>query len=92
MNMQLIELQIKRIGARVNVHSPIIRRRVTTPKVSIDIGNDSAGEFFDIAIQPPQLAETQVIEVQPSVRHLLLMSRSSTENPSRTLVRDFYHL
>ncbi|WP_404308285.1 hypothetical protein [Neorhodopirellula lusitana] len=77
MSMQSIERQFTRIGARVNVHPPIVRRWGTTPveKVSIDIGNDAEGEFFDLAIQPPQLAETQVIDVQPSLRHLLLMLR-----------------
>jgi hypothetical protein len=53
MNMQLIERQFTRIGARASVHPPVIRRWGTTPEVSIDIGNDSEGEFFDIAIQPP---------------------------------------
>ena len=73
MSMREIERQFTRIGARANVHPPIVRRWGTTPEVSIDIGNDAEGEFFDIAIQPPQLAETQVIDVQPSVRHLSLI-------------------
>ena len=34
-----------------------------TPSVSIDIGNDERGEFFDIAIKPSQLADSQVIDV-----------------------------
>ncbi len=77
MSMRQIERQFTRIGARANVHPPIVRRWGTAlrEKVSIDIGNDAEGEFFDISIQPPQLAETQVIDVQPSMRHLLLMSR-----------------
>jgi hypothetical protein len=75
MNMQVIERQFSRIGARAKIHAPIARRWITPPDVSIDIGNDAEGEFFDLSIQPDVLAETQVIDVQPSMRHLLLMSR-----------------
>jgi hypothetical protein len=64
-----------RIGARVKVHEPIVRRWGNSPDVSIDIGSDSIGEFFDISVKPALLAETQVLDVQPAVRHLLLMSR-----------------
>ncbi len=36
---------------------------------------DSDGEFFDISVKPDLLPDTQVIDAQPAVRHLLLMSR-----------------
>ena len=75
MSMHQIERQFTRIGARAKVHPPLVRRRGSTPDVSIDIGNDAEGEFFDIAVKPAQLADTQVIDLQPSLRHLLLMSR-----------------
>lgn len=75
MSMQSIARQFTRIGARAKVHPPIARRWGTPPEVSIDIGNDAEGEYFDLAIQPKLVAETQVIDVQPSMRHLLLMSR-----------------
>jgi hypothetical protein len=75
MNMQQVERQFNRIGARAKIHSPIVRRWQATPNVSIDIGNDAEGEFFDIAVQPALFADTEVIDVQPSVRHLLLLSR-----------------
>lgn len=75
MSMHQIERQFTRIGARAKVHPPIVRRWGTTPEVSIDIGDDAEGEFFDIAVQPTQLADTEVIDIQPSLRHLLLMSR-----------------
>ena len=75
MSMQRIERQFTRIGARAKLHPPIVQRWGVTPEVSIDIGNDAEGEFFDLSIQPSLVAETQIIDVQPSMRHLLLMSR-----------------
>lgn len=75
MSVQSIERQFTRIGARAKIHPPVRRRRVATPDVAIDIGRDTGGEFFDISVQPRLLADTEVIDVQPSMRHLLLMSR-----------------
>lgn len=72
MNMQQIERQFTRIGARAKFHLPTRRQRVEG--VSIDISNDADGEFFDITVQESNDASTQVIDVQPSLRHLLLMS------------------
>lgn len=73
--MQQIERHFNRIGARAKVHPPVPRRVGALPSVSIDVGNDREGEFFDISILPEQLEETEVIDVQPSLRHLLLLSR-----------------
>ncbi|MCC6510530.1 MAG: hypothetical protein IT423_15620 [Pirellulaceae bacterium] len=75
MNIQQIERQFERIGARAKLHPPRVRPWGVPPNVSIDIGHDAEGEFFDISVKPAVLAETQVIDVQPSVRHLLLMTR-----------------
>ena len=75
MSMHQIERQFTRIGARAKVHPPIVRRWETTPEISIDIGNDGDGEFFDISVKPGLLDDTEVIDVQPKDRHLLLMSR-----------------
>jgi len=43
--------------------------------IAIDIGNDAVGEFIDLSVPPDVLAETKVIDVQPIMRHSLLMSR-----------------
>ncbi len=75
MNACSIAGQFTRIGARAKVHAPLSQQRGVTTQVSIDIDSDASGEFFDIAIQPGLLSETQVIDVQPGLRHLLLMSR-----------------
>lgn len=73
MNTMAVERQFKRIGARARVHSDL-RRNVLTG-VSIDIGNDEQGEFFDIAVDRNAPGELTVLNAQPRLRHLLLMSR-----------------
>ena len=74
MGMHQIERQFTRIGARAKIHPPVVNRWTKVEGVSIDIGNDAEGEFFDISVERPVLAETRVLDVQPSLRHLLLMS------------------
>ena len=72
MGTYLIERQFARIGARAKVHVDAQRGR--RDGVSVDIGRDGEGEFFDIAIADRRRAETRVLDVQPPLRHLLLMS------------------
>ncbi|MCM2373655.1 hypothetical protein [Aporhodopirellula aestuarii] len=72
MNMQLIERQFTRIGARAQIHRA--SRRNGIEGITIDIGNDGDGEFFDIAVASPLISTTRVLDVQPSMRHLLLMA------------------
>lgn len=75
MSVQSIERQFLRIGARAKIGPPVVSRRSATPEVSIDIGVDAEGEFFELSIQPRLVTETRVLDVQPELRHLLLMSR-----------------
>lgn len=77
MNLQQIERQFTRIGARAKIHPPV--RNVITQDVSIDIGNDAMGEFFDITLNRTEQNITQVLDVQPALRHLLLMSNQGGE-------------
>ncbi len=71
MNVHLIERHFAQIGARAQVR-PDTRRGGTG--VTIDIGRDSEGEFFDIALAQPRPADVRVVDTQPRIRHLLLMS------------------
>lgn len=80
MGMHQMERQFKRIGARARIHPPIgnqWNRNDRNESLSIDIGHDTAGEFFDISGQRSVLAEARVLDVQPALRHLLLMSEQS---------------
>lgn len=72
MDIQQIERQFTRIGARVKFRPPTRRQRVQG--VSIDISNDTGGEYFDITVERMTDSTTLVLDVQPSLRHLLLMS------------------
>jgi hypothetical protein len=73
MNAHLIERQFAKIGARALVRTDA-RRKVETG-VRIDVGHDVEGEFFDIAVIRGVASDLTVIDTQPRLRHLLLMSR-----------------
>lgn len=75
MNAHWIERQFERIGARVKVHAATGRRAVSG--VSIDIDRDGKGEFFDIAIGRDDVPDLRVVDCQPRIRHLLLLSEQS---------------
>jgi hypothetical protein len=71
----LIERHFANIGARAKVNPDT--RRIRTDGVTIDIGHDRRGEFFDVAMAPGTRAEVRVVDVQPRIRHLLLMSNQA---------------
>jgi len=70
MDTSVIERQFTRIGARAR-----FREARRQDGVSIDIGHDREGEIFEIGLgaNPPE--ELLVLDSQPRLRHLLLMSR-----------------
>jgi len=72
MTTHLIEKHFAKIGARAKIH-PSNKGRSTTG-VTIDIGNDKQGEFFDIALARISVGDIRVVDLQPRMRHLLLMS------------------
>jgi len=72
MNAHLIEKQFERIGARAKVHAD--HRRFARTGVSIDVGNDKDGEFFDIEVGREDFANLHVVDAKPRSRHLLLLA------------------
>jgi hypothetical protein len=72
MNAQNIERHFARIGARARVQAA---GRPVRTGVSVDVGRDAQGEFFDISIDRASPMELTVLDAQPRIRHLLLMSR-----------------
>lgn len=76
MNTQLLNRHFAKIGARVVFG----QNRLRTNNLQIDIGNDREGEFFDIAGGRQELSQLEVIDTQPRMRHLLLMSRDSNKS------------
>ena len=80
MNAHLIERHFAKIGARAQVRPEMRRNR--TDGVTIDIGHDGQGEFFDIAMKRTTSVDVRVVDVQPRIRHLLLMSDQVDGNTS----------
>lgn len=75
-----------RMGARVLVHEFRTPQQV---KIRIDVGRDRSGEFFDIRFEEGVAPE--VLDVQPSTRHLVLMVRDGEARNKFLLGRDERH-
>lgn len=87
MDANLIRRKFEQLGARAKLRPPVQnRRRRAAGPVVIDIGQDRRGEFFDI--QADDDADVEVLDVQPSDRHLLLMVRQPAERPGLPDTKD----
>jgi hypothetical protein len=75
-----------RMGARVLVHGPA---RFQREKIRIDVGRDRSGEFFDIRSEEGVVPE--ILDVQPSIRHLVLMVRDGSLKNNFLLGHDERH-
>ena len=73
MNTQLIQRHFTKIGARARITRD--RRANVKNGVSIDVGRDAEGEFFDLNLAGRDAPTLDVVDAQPKLRHLLLMSR-----------------
>jgi len=80
-NTYLLTSKFERIGARVKFLSIPPRRQwinstfITQYTVRLNIGHDRAGEFFEISPTIGQSPSIDVLDIQPSDRHLLLLIR-----------------
>jgi hypothetical protein len=79
-----LQQKFERIGARVRVNTipdQLIgrwqRQQVFRGQFSIDIRNDKHGEIFELNIPYSNPPELEIIDVQPKLRHLLLMARQN---------------
>lgn len=75
MNTNLIARQFEKIGARAKVRLDARSRNIRSTGVSIDVVRDAKGEYFDIAADRRTVSGLSVLDAQPRMRHLLLMSR-----------------
>ena len=76
MDTLLLNKKFERIGARLKiVERPQPRMRPTSVVLTLDIGTDRRGEYFEIMPQPGKNPEVEVLDVQPADRHLLLLVR-----------------
>jgi hypothetical protein len=74
MDTQLLQKSFARMGARVKVRDDVSRSR----PAGIDIRVDDEGEYFDIGVELTDAVDYQVIDIQPKLKHLLLMARRET--------------
>ena len=78
MDTALLDIKFARIGARLKV-ADRLDRRTPTSVVSLDVGVDRRGEFFEVARPPEADVRIDVLDVQPADRHLLLLIREGSE-------------
>jgi len=81
MNNHTLESKFNRIGARLKVTEGLSPRRRFEPHlpVRLDVESDRNGEYFEIRRPPGGEAEVEVLDVQPTERHLLLLVRQRGE-------------
>ena len=68
---KLLETMFGRMGARVAIRETISER----DRAGINIRSDKHGEFFDIRVRPNEEVKYEVVDLQPRLKHLLLMAR-----------------
>lgn len=84
MDVNVIERQFARIGARARFVQPRQFASART-SVSLDISRDRLGEFFEIRVPYDDSFEVQVLQAEPRLRHLLLMSRNESDEKRKFL-------
>lgn len=77
MNTDILKTKFTRIGARLKVADPSTRRFRRNGLLTLDVGTDRHGEFFEIVPQSDAAAEVEVLDAQPADRHLLLLIREN---------------
>lgn len=71
MESKLLETMFGRMGARVAIRDTINER----DRAGINIRSDKHGEYFDIRVRPDEEVVYEVVDLQPRLKHLLLMAR-----------------
>lgn len=78
MNTELLERKFSEMGARAKVRQRDLTRwenRGSVSPLGIDIAQDKRGSYFDIVLRGVNDLDLSVLDVRPSMRHLLLMAR-----------------
>ena len=80
MDTSSLQTKFARMGARIKVADrPLRRRQVASGAISLDVGEDRYGEYFEIVRSPLADPDVAVLDVQPADRHLLLLIREGRE-------------
>jgi hypothetical protein len=93
--MQVLERAFTKMGARVKFADVAPgdwrRRRQLMEDFSLDVRSDGRGEYFLVSRVSESKTEFVVLDVQPRVRHLLLLSRKGSEKHRFLLGHDERH-
>jgi hypothetical protein len=73
MDIRILEKRFALIGARLKME--VIPPPTWRKRPGIDIGLDKSGEFFDIKMAADDEVDYEVVNLQKTARHLLLMAR-----------------
>ncbi len=71
----LLQEKFANIGARVLVGESPAKSRRSERGIELNVGSDRKGEFFDLTVDSRRFG-LEVLDVQPRLRHLLLMARA----------------
>lgn len=89
MDSSLLERKFENMGARVKFNdsnpSRFSRNTMNTGGIRLNVLSDKKGEFFEVAVNGDTPPEVQVLDVQPSDRHLLLLVRNESGDKSKFL-------
>jgi hypothetical protein len=88
MDSAILDNKFARIGARLKVADRPPRR---SGAISLDVRTDRKGEFFEIAQQTGDNATVEVLDVQPTDRHLLLLVREGKDKSKYLCGHDERH-
>lgn len=83
MDMNVLQRHFARIGARAQIRW-LDARRGRGP-VALDIARDRLGELFDIQVSRDASPSVEVLNAEPQRRHLLLLTRSATDQKHKFL-------
>src|SRR4051812_3944967 len=72
MDTELLRAKFESIGARLQVTTALVRDQ---RGAGIDIRADKTGEYFDIRLGANDSVDYEVVDLRPSMRHLLLLAR-----------------
>lgn len=79
MDRQLLEARFARMGARLKVQDGAPRGRGGTANLAVDVQRDRKGEFFEIRVRPAMDVRLEVVDLQPSQQHLLLLAEEGNQ-------------
>ena len=79
MDRERLETRFAGMGARLKVHEGAPRHGVrNTTNLTVDVQRDRKGEFFEIRLRPAMDVRLEVVDLQPSQRHLLLLAEEGS--------------